>query len=63
MIADGRASSPKPWASRMDLTKNGMGARRQRYAMIVKDGVVEELFVEKPGEFGRRPPRTCSKQL
>jgi peroxiredoxin len=35
----------------MDLTKNGMGVRSQRYAMIVKDGKIDQLFVEKPGAF------------
>jgi peroxiredoxin len=28
-----------------------MGTRSQRYAMIVEDGVVRGLFVEKPMEF------------
>jgi peroxiredoxin len=28
-----------------------MGSRSQRYSMIVEDGVVKQLNVEKPGEF------------
>jgi peroxiredoxin len=28
-----------------------MGQRSQRYAMLVNDGVVEQLNVEAPGEF------------
>ena len=28
-----------------------MGRRSQRYAMVVNDGVVEQLHVEAPGEF------------
>jgi len=35
----------------MDLTKNGMGVRSQRYAMVVQDGVIKDLFIEKPGAF------------
>ncbi|MDX5392994.1 MAG: peroxiredoxin, partial [Caulobacteraceae bacterium] len=31
--------------------KFGMGERSQRYSMIVKDGVVQELNVEEAGEF------------
>jgi peroxiredoxin len=35
----------------MDGSKFGMGSRSQRYSMIVEDGVVKQLNVEKPGEF------------
>jgi peroxiredoxin len=28
-----------------------MGIRGQRFALVVKDGVVKGLFVEGPGEF------------
>ncbi len=29
----------------------GMGVRSQRYAMVVDDGIVEQLNVEAPREF------------
>ena len=29
-----------------------MGQRSQRFALIAEDGVVTNLFVEDPGEFG-----------
>ena len=29
----------------------GMGTRAQRFAMLVDDGRVEQLFIETPGEF------------
>ena len=35
----------------MDGSKFGMGTRGQRYSMLVRDGVVEQLNVEQPGEF------------
>jgi peroxiredoxin (alkyl hydroperoxide reductase subunit C) len=35
----------------MDLVERGMGVRSQRYAMIVDNGVIKDLFVEKPGAF------------
>jgi peroxiredoxin len=35
----------------MDGSKFGMGKRSQRYSMLVKDGVVEQLNVEEPGEY------------
>ena len=51
MLADGSGDFTKAMGLSMDLTKNGMGVRSQRYAMIVKDGVIKDLFVEKPGAF------------
>ena len=51
MLGDGGAEFTNAMGLSMDLTKNGMGVRSQRYAMIVKDGKVDQLFVEKPGAF------------
>ena len=36
---------------RADASKFGMGTRSRRYAMLVNDGVVEQVHVEAPGEF------------
>jgi peroxiredoxin len=35
----------------LDASRNGLGTRSQRYAMIVDNGVIKDLFVEKPGAF------------
>lgn len=51
MLADGSGEFSKAMGLSMDLTKNGMGVRSQRYAMVVKDGKIEQLFAEKPGAF------------
>lgn len=51
MLADGNGDFPKAVGLEMDGSKFGMGARGQRFAMIVNDGVVEQLHVEAPGEF------------
>ncbi len=51
MVADGNGEFTKAVGLEMDGSKFGMGARSQRYALIAKDGVVEQLFVEAPGEF------------
>ena len=51
MLGDGAAEFTNAMGLAMDLTKNGMGVRSQRYAMIVKDGKVDQLFIEKPGAF------------
>lgn len=51
MLADGNAEFAKATGLEMDGSAYGMGTRSQRYAMIVNDGVVEQIHVEQPGEF------------
>jgi peroxiredoxin len=48
MLADGNGDFTKAVGLTLDASGFGMGARSQRYAMIVKDGKVEQLLVE-PG--------------
>lgn len=51
MLADGSAEFTTKLGLDQDLSKRGMGVRSQRYAMVVKDGVVTALQVEAPGQF------------
>jgi glutaredoxin/glutathione-dependent peroxiredoxin len=51
MLADGNGDFPKAVGLAMDGSKFGMGARGQRFSMLVNDGVVEQLNVEAPGQF------------
>lgn len=51
MLADGNADFTKKVGLEFDGAKFGMGVRSQRYAMVVKDGVVATLDVEEGGEF------------
>ncbi|EQA98076.1 peroxiredoxin [Sphingobium baderi] len=51
MLADGNGDFAKAVGLVMDGSKFGMGTRGQRFSMIVKDGVVQELNVESPGDF------------
>ncbi|MBY0302212.1 MULTISPECIES: peroxiredoxin [Sphingomonas] len=51
MLADGNGDFATALGLDMDGSKFGMGKRSQRYAMVVNDGVVEQLHVEAPGEF------------
>ena len=51
MLADGNAEFTKAVGLEMDGTGFGMGLRSQRYAMVVDDGTVSELYVEQPGAF------------
>jgi len=48
MLADGNGEFTRTLGLELDASGFGMGKRSQRYAMIVKDGKVEELMVE-PG--------------
>jgi peroxiredoxin len=51
MLADGNGEFAEALGLTMDGSKFGMGKRSARYAMVVDDGKVAQLFVEGPGEF------------
>jgi len=51
MLADGNGEFAKAVGLELDASGFGMGARSQRYSMLVKDGVVSELNVEEGGEY------------
>jgi len=48
LLADGNGEFTKAIGLTLDASGFGMGLRSQRYAMVVKDGKVQELLVE-PG--------------
>ena len=50
-IADGNGDISKNLDLLTDKSKNYMGMRSTRFAMIVKDNIINEIFIEKPGEF------------
>jgi peroxiredoxin len=49
MLADGNGEFTKSLGLELDASGFGMGHRSRRYAMIVKDGKVEELLLEPAG--------------
>ena len=51
MLADGNGAFTKALGLELDGSKFGMGTRSQRYSLVAKDGVVEQLNVEEGGEF------------
>ena len=51
MLADGNGDYARALGLELDARKFGMGARGQRFAIVVKDGVATEVAVEAPGEF------------
>ncbi|MGH8248877.1 MAG: peroxiredoxin [Gammaproteobacteria bacterium] len=51
MLADGNGEYARALGLELDATGFGMGKRGQRFAMVIEDGKVAELFVEEPGKF------------
>jgi peroxiredoxin len=51
MLGDGSAAFAVATGLTLDLTKNGMGLRSNRYSMLIKDGKVQSLNIEAPGKF------------
>jgi len=51
MLADGNGDYARALGLELDASGFGMGQRAQRFAIVVADGVVEQLHVEGPGEF------------
>ena len=49
MLADGNGTFTRALGLTLDGSGFGLGERSQRYAMIVRDGVVEKLFLEPAG--------------
>jgi peroxiredoxin len=52
MLADGNGEYTRALGLELDATGFGMGTRGKRFSMIVEDGVVKQLNIEPPGEFG-----------
>ena len=63
MMADGNAAFSKAMGLDADFSKYGMGTRSQRYSMLVEDGVVRQLNIEKGGAFEVSNAETLLKQL
>lgn len=51
MLADGNAEFTRALGLEMDASAYGMGTRAKRFALYVDDGVVQQVFVEAPGEY------------
>jgi glutaredoxin/glutathione-dependent peroxiredoxin len=51
MLSDGNGEFAQAMGLVLDGTGFGMGKRSQRYAAVIKDGVIAKLFVEQAGEF------------
>lgn len=63
MLADGDAQFAKAVGLTLDLHGKGLGLRSARYSMLVRDGVVQRLNVEAPGQFAVSDAATMLAQL
>jgi peroxiredoxin len=63
MLGDGNGEFTQAMGLTLDASKNGLGTRSQRYAMIVDGGVIKGLFVEKPGAFEASTAENVLKHL
>ena len=51
MLADGNGDFTRELGLSVDAKAFGMGERSQRYSMLIKDGVVDQLNIDQGGEF------------
>jgi peroxiredoxin len=51
MLADGNGEFARAMGLEMDGSGFGMGRRGKRFSMLVRDGIIEQLNVEAPGEY------------
>ncbi len=51
MAADGNGDYTRALGLELDARGFGMGLRGQRFALVIEDGVVQQVHVEAPGEF------------
>ena len=63
MLADGNGEYARALGLELDASKFGMGQRSKRFSMIVDNGVVKQLNIEPPGEFGVSSAESALKQL
>ena len=63
MLADGNADFARAVGLDFDGSGIGFGTRSQRYAMVVEDGVVKTLYVDKPMQFEVSSAEAILKEL
>ena len=51
MLSDGNGEFTRALGLEMDASAYGMGTRSKRFALYAENGIVQQVFVEAPGEF------------
>ena len=62
-IADGNGDISKNLDLLVDKTKNYMGMRSARFAMIVIDNTIQEIIIEEPGEYKKTSAESLLKKI
>lgn len=62
MLADGDGAFARAVGLTQDLTGKGLGVRSQRYSLLVRNGRVQQINVEAPGQFEVSDAATLLKQ-
>jgi peroxiredoxin len=63
MLADGNGEYARALGLEFDAQKFGMGTRSKRFSIIVDDGIVKQINLEPPGEFGVSSAEKALEQL
>lgn len=63
MMADGSGAYTRALGLEFDLSAGGLGVRCQRFSMLVDNGVVQQLNVEKGGKLEVSDAKTLLNQL
>jgi peroxiredoxin len=63
MMGDGSADFTKALGLEVDLSARGLGLRCQRFSMLVDNGVVKTLNIEKPGQYEVSDAETMLRQM
>jgi glutaredoxin/glutathione-dependent peroxiredoxin len=63
MLADGNGEYARKLGLDFDASGFGMGTRGKRFSMLIEDGVVKQVNIEPPGEFGVSSAETLLAQL
>ncbi len=62
-VADGNADVTKYFELVTDKTKNFMGYRSSRFAMIINKNKIKNIFIEKSGEYEVSSPRSILNNI
>jgi peroxiredoxin len=63
MLSDGLGDFTRAIGLEQDLSARGLGMRSKRYAMLIDNGTVADIYVEPPGEYGVSSAEAVLKNL